>query len=143
MKGWFDAFRNDGGPTLYTYSNRTPVTGDVNTISIILVFSTLLVAFLVIFPGIRKEVGTNWLVVFRVLVAPVISRHVALGGWKNFKLLRLRPLLQYFSSLELIFWKVLETVIATEYFYKNISKSTLSWQKQFDIKRVYLEHWIK
>ena len=57
MKGWFDAFRNDGGPTLYSYSNRTPVTGDVNTISIILVFTTLLVAFLVIFPGIRKEVG--------------------------------------------------------------------------------------
>lgn len=57
MKGWFDAFRNDGGPTLYTYSNRTPVTGDVNTISILLVFSTLLIAFLVIFPGIRKEVS--------------------------------------------------------------------------------------
>lgn len=59
MKGWFDAFRNDGGPTLYTYSNRTPVTGDINMISIVLVFSTLLVAFLVIFPGIRKEVSEN------------------------------------------------------------------------------------
>ncbi|KAK6620539.1 hypothetical protein RUM43_010831 [Polyplax serrata] len=57
MKGWFDAFRNDGGPTLYSYSNRTPVTGDVSIIAIIIVFSTLLAAFLFIFPGIRKEVS--------------------------------------------------------------------------------------
>ncbi|EEB10699.1 conserved hypothetical protein [Pediculus humanus corporis] len=73
MKGWFDAFRNDGGPTLYSYSNRTPVTGDVNTISIILVFTTLLVAFLVIFPGIRKERFTTFLsVILSLYIGTVI-----------------------------------------------------------------------
>lgn len=57
MKGWFDAFRNDGGPTLYSYSNRTPVTGDVNLITIFVIFCTIFAAFLIIFPGIRKEVS--------------------------------------------------------------------------------------
>lgn len=57
MKGWFDAFRNDGAPTLYSYSNRTPVTGDVHLITIFVIFSTILTAFLIIFPGVRKEVS--------------------------------------------------------------------------------------
>jgi dual oxidase maturation factor 1 len=57
MKGWFDAFRNDGGPTLYSYSNRTPVTGDVQTLTLYLIFFTVFLAFLVIFPGVRKEVS--------------------------------------------------------------------------------------
>ncbi|XP_020282244.1 dual oxidase maturation factor 1 [Pseudomyrmex gracilis] len=55
MKGWFDAFRSDGGPTLYSYNNRTPVTGDVPLIIIFVIFGTLFTAFLVIFPGVRKE----------------------------------------------------------------------------------------
>ena len=29
MRGWFDLFRDNGGPTLYAYSNRTSVIGDV------------------------------------------------------------------------------------------------------------------
>lgn len=57
MKGWFDAFRNDGGPTLYNFSNRTAVTGDVTVITLLVIFATLYVAFLIIFPGIRKEVS--------------------------------------------------------------------------------------
>lgn len=56
MKGWFDAFRHDGGPTLYSYNNRTPVTGDVHLITIFVIFCTIYAAFLIIFPGIRKEV---------------------------------------------------------------------------------------
>jgi len=56
MKGWFDAFRTDGGPTLYSYSNRTPVTGDVPTITLYVLFFTLFIAFVIIFPGVRKEV---------------------------------------------------------------------------------------
>lgn len=56
MKGWFDAFRHDGGPTLYDRANRTAVTGDVPTIVICVIFITLYAAFLIIFPGIRKEV---------------------------------------------------------------------------------------
>lgn len=57
MKGWFDAFRIDGGPTLYSYSNRTPVTGDVPLVIVFVIFGTIFTAFLVIFPGIRKEVS--------------------------------------------------------------------------------------
>ena len=57
MKGWFDAFRTDGGPTLYAYSNRTSVTGDVPTITICLVFLTIFFAFILVFPGVRKEVS--------------------------------------------------------------------------------------
>ncbi|XP_050300682.1 dual oxidase maturation factor 2 [Anthonomus grandis grandis] len=60
MKGWFDAFRNDGGPTLYNFSNRTAVTGDVPVITFLVIFATLYVAFLIIFPGIRKERFTTF-----------------------------------------------------------------------------------
>lgn len=63
MKGWFDAFRNDGGPTLYSYSNRTPVTGDVALVIVFVIFGTIFTAFLVIFPGIRKERLTTFLIV--------------------------------------------------------------------------------
>lgn len=58
MKGWFDAFRDDGGPTLYSFSNRTPVTFDVSIVAVSLLFATLYVAFLVIFPGVRKQVSS-------------------------------------------------------------------------------------
>lgn len=56
MRGWFDAFRHDGGPTLYDHANRTAVTGDVPTITLCVVFITLFIAFVIVFPGIRKEV---------------------------------------------------------------------------------------
>ncbi|KZC13318.1 DUOXA-like protein C06E1.3 [Dufourea novaeangliae] len=59
MRGWFDAFRIDGGPTLYSYSNRTPVTGDVPLVIVFVIFGTIFTAFLVIFPGIRKEASRN------------------------------------------------------------------------------------
>ncbi|XP_076348725.1 dual oxidase maturation factor 1-like [Tachypleus tridentatus] len=55
LKGWFDAFRSDGGPTLYNYSNRTPVIEDIQNIVIYVSFSTVFIAFLIVFPGIRKE----------------------------------------------------------------------------------------
>lgn len=57
MRGWFDAFRDDGGPTLYTFPNRTPVTGDVSIVAVSVLFATLYIAFLVIFPGVRKQVS--------------------------------------------------------------------------------------
>ncbi|XP_015595832.1 dual oxidase maturation factor 1 [Cephus cinctus] len=63
MRGWFDAFRNDGGPTLYSYSNRTPVTGDVQLITIFVIFCTIYTAFIIIFPGIRKQKLTTFLTV--------------------------------------------------------------------------------
>ena len=55
-RGWFDLFRDDGGPTLYAYSNRTSVIGDSTSITLYIVFTTLFIAFFVVFPGIRKEV---------------------------------------------------------------------------------------
>jgi len=54
--GWFDAFRDNGGPVLYSSINRTPAVEDVRNILIYITFTTLFVAFLIILPGIRKEV---------------------------------------------------------------------------------------
>lgn len=50
--------RSDGGPVFYGYSNRTPVTGDVQMITTCLVFGTIFTAFLIVFPGVRKQVST-------------------------------------------------------------------------------------
>ncbi|EFX87619.1 hypothetical protein DAPPUDRAFT_42960, partial [Daphnia pulex] len=60
MKGWFDAFRHDGGPTLYDRANRTAVTGDVSTITFCVIAITLFVAFLIVLPGMRKERFTTF-----------------------------------------------------------------------------------
>ncbi|XP_077298544.1 dual oxidase maturation factor 1 mol isoform X2 [Arctopsyche grandis] len=82
MRGWFDAFRSDGGPTLYSFNNRTPVTGDVSIITLYVVFATLYFAFLVIFPGIRKERFTTFsTVTLSLFVGTVIlvARHGS--GW--------------------------------------------------------------
>lgn len=49
-------FSDDGGSILYSYSNRTPVFGDIALIIIFILFGTVFSAFLIIFPGIRKEV---------------------------------------------------------------------------------------
>lgn len=74
MRGWFDAFRSDGGPTLYAYSNRTSVTGDVPTITICLLFLTIFIAFIIIFPGVRREkFSTFCTVTLSMLVGVVIS----------------------------------------------------------------------
>jgi len=43
----------------YGYSNRTPGTGDVQMITTCLVFGTDFTAFLIIFPGVRKEVSNS------------------------------------------------------------------------------------
>ncbi|XP_011494925.1 PREDICTED: dual oxidase maturation factor 1 [Ceratosolen solmsi marchali] len=79
MKGWFDAFRNDGGPTLYSYSNRTSVTGDISLITIFVLFGTVFIAFLLIFPGIRKERLTTFLTVTLVVFVGMTIK-VALRG---------------------------------------------------------------
>lgn len=51
--------RSDGGPVFYGYSNRTPVTGDVQMITTCLVFGTIFTAFLIVFPGVRKQVSVQ------------------------------------------------------------------------------------
>lgn len=60
MKGWFDAFRENGGPTLYAHSNRTAVTADSSTLILYIVFATLFLAFVVIFPGVRRQRFTTF-----------------------------------------------------------------------------------
>jgi len=82
MKGWFDAFRYDGGPTLYTFNNRTSVTGDVTLITFLIIFCTLYVAFLIIFPGIRKERFTTFYsVTLSLFVGATILICLFGSGW--------------------------------------------------------------
>lgn len=59
-RGWFDLFREHGGPTLYPEPNRTAVIADVQALTVYIVFATLLVAFFVVMPGIRKERFTTF-----------------------------------------------------------------------------------
>lgn len=80
MKGWFDAFRDDGGPTLYSFSNRTPVTGDVSIVAVCVLFATLYVAFLVIFPGVRKQKFTTFTTVTLSLFVGLVILVTRLGS---------------------------------------------------------------
>ena len=60
MRGWFDLGRDEGAPAYYAASNRTTADGDYTTITFGIAFLTLLIAFFVIFPGIRKERFTTF-----------------------------------------------------------------------------------
>ncbi|XP_050421196.1 dual oxidase maturation factor 1 isoform X1 [Adelges cooleyi] len=74
--------RSDGGPVFYGYSNRTPVTGDVQMISTCLVFGTIFVAFLIIFPGVRKERFTTFTTVtLSLFVGNVILVSILGSSW--------------------------------------------------------------
>uniref|UniRef100_T1HMM5 Uncharacterized protein n=1 Tax=Rhodnius prolixus TaxID=13249 RepID=T1HMM5_RHOPR len=53
--GWWNGDEDSSGPPLYNVPNRTAVTGDVPCIAACLAFITLYIAFLIIFPGVRKE----------------------------------------------------------------------------------------
>ncbi|XP_029834115.1 dual oxidase maturation factor 2 isoform X3 [Ixodes scapularis] len=82
LKGWFDAFRTEGGPTLYAASNRTAVTEDIRNIIIYVSFSTLFLAFLIVFPGIRKErLSTFISVTISLLVGAVILISIYGSDW--------------------------------------------------------------
>ena len=81
-RGWFDLFRDDGGPTLYAYSNRTSVIGDSTSITLYIVFATLFIAFFVVFPGIRKEVILSHQPTFKffdisILLCLLFTKHIA------------------------------------------------------------------
>lgn len=80
MKGWFDAFRDDGAPTLYSFSNRTPVTGDVSIVAVSVLFGTLYLAFLVIFPGVRKQKFTTFITVTLSLFVGLVIMIARLGS---------------------------------------------------------------
>lgn len=80
--GWFDAFRENGGPTLYTSDNRTSVSADRAEVLVYLAFVTLLAAFLAIVPGIRKERATTVVcVVFSLFVGAAILIGVHGSRW--------------------------------------------------------------
>lgn len=82
LKGWFDAFRTEGGPTLYAYANRTAVTEDLRNILIYVCFSTLFIAFVIVFPGIRKErLSTFVSVTISLLVGAVILICIYGSDW--------------------------------------------------------------
>lgn len=74
--GWFDAFRENGGPTLYADDNRSSVWADPSEVFVYLAFSTLLVAFLLVVPGIRKEGCTT---VFCVSTSLLVGATILLG----------------------------------------------------------------
>ena len=56
MRGWFDAFRTGGGPTLYD-SERTAATHDNILLGLYATFAAVFLAFLVIIPGFRSNVS--------------------------------------------------------------------------------------
>lgn len=56
MRGWFDAFREAGGPTLYA-SQRIAATHDNILLALYATFAALFLAFLIIIPGIRRNVS--------------------------------------------------------------------------------------
>ncbi|KRZ34973.1 hypothetical protein T4B_10300 [Trichinella pseudospiralis] len=49
IQGWFNAFRDNGGPTFYG-DHRTSVLIDFTTAKIAVVFSIFFITFLIIFP---------------------------------------------------------------------------------------------
>ena len=56
----YDAFRENGGPTLYD-SNKTPVTVDVLEIGLIFAIAILTFSFIIILPGFKgKAVSANF-----------------------------------------------------------------------------------
>ncbi|XP_075744039.1 dual oxidase maturation factor 2 isoform X3 [Rhipicephalus microplus] len=82
LKGWFDAFRTEGGPTLYAYANRTAVTEDIRNILIYVCFSTLFIAFIIVFPGIRKEKFSTFVsVTISLLVGAVVLTCIYGSDW--------------------------------------------------------------
>jgi len=75
-------FRDNGGPTLYPESNRTSVIADVQALTVYIVFATLLVAFFVVMPGIRKERFTTFTsVVLSLFVGGTTLVGICGCGW--------------------------------------------------------------
>lgn len=80
MKEWYDAFRVNDGPTLYSHPNRTPVTGDVPIVAVCVLFATFFIAFLVIFPGVRKQRFTTFTTVTLSLFVGLVIMVTRLGS---------------------------------------------------------------
>lgn len=95
--GYLDTFKEDG-PILFDGINRTSAVEDVRNILIYISFTTFFVAFLIIFPGIRKEVSSSLFFFLTCIPLSFIcarlsqwnysfmhSRDIVRKGWKKKK----------------------------------------------------------
>ncbi|XP_038209847.1 dual oxidase maturation factor 1 isoform X1 [Zerene cesonia] len=124
MKGWFDAFREEGGPTLYAYHNRTAVAADVPALALILAAITLYLAFLAIFPGIRKErFSTFTIVTLSLFVGTVILVCKHGSSWHVAGARIARAAYRAFSPERLDCWLAIHVGLG----HVNVTLTALSW----------------
>ncbi|XP_030030651.1 dual oxidase maturation factor 1 [Manduca sexta] len=124
MKGWFDAFREEGGPTLYAYHNRTAVAADVPALALLLAALTLYLAFLAIFPGIRKErFSTFTVVTLSLFVGTVILVCKHGSSWHVAGARVARAAYRAFSAERLDCWLAVHVGLG----HVNVTLTALSW----------------
>ncbi|KAL0838783.1 hypothetical protein ABMA28_016830 [Loxostege sticticalis] len=124
MKGWFDAFREEGGPTLYAYHNRTAVAADVPALALLLAALTLYIAFLAIFPGIRKErFSTFTIVTLSLFVGTVILVCEHGSSWHVAGARVARAAYRAFSPERLDCWLAVHVGLG----HVNVTLTALSW----------------
>ncbi|XP_053610055.1 dual oxidase maturation factor 1 isoform X1 [Plodia interpunctella] len=124
MKGWFDAFREEGGPTLYAYHNRTAVAADVPALALVVAALTLYLAFLAIFPGIRKErFSTFTIVTLSLFVGTVILVCKHGSSWHVSGARVARASYRAFSTERLDCWLSVHVGLG----HVNVTLNALSW----------------
>ncbi|XP_075977833.1 dual oxidase maturation factor 1 mol isoform X2 [Anticarsia gemmatalis] len=124
MKGWFDAFREEGGPTLYAYHNRTAVAADVPALALLIAALTLYVAFLAVFPGIRKErFSTFTIVTLSLFVGTVILVCKHGSSWHVAGARVARAAYRAFSAERLDCWLAVHVGLG----HVNVTLTALSW----------------
>ncbi|XP_032517617.2 dual oxidase maturation factor 2 [Danaus plexippus] len=124
MKGWFDGFREEGGPTLYAYHNRTAVAADVPAVALLVAALTLYLAFLTIFPGIRKErFSTFTIVTLSLFVGTVILVCKHGSSWHVAGARVARAAYRAFSAERLDCWLAVHVGLG----HVNVTLNALSW----------------
>ncbi|KAG7308596.1 hypothetical protein JYU34_005815 [Plutella xylostella] len=124
MKGWFDAFREEGGPTLYAYHNRTAVAADVPALALVLAALTIYLAFLAIFPGIRKErFSTFTIVTLSLFVGTVILVCKHGSSWHVAGARVSRAAYRAYSAERLDCWLAVHVGLG----HVNVTLTALSW----------------
>ncbi|XP_014367213.1 dual oxidase maturation factor 2 isoform X1 [Papilio machaon] len=132
MKGWFDAFREEGGPTLYAYHNRTAVAADVPALALLIAALTLYLAFLAVFPGIRKEsrrggwqsrFSTFTIVTLSLFVGTVILVCKHGSSWHVAGTRVARAAYRAFSAERLDCWLAIHVGLG----HVNVTLNALSW----------------
>ncbi|VVC91214.1 dual oxidase maturation factor 2 [Leptidea sinapis] len=124
MKGWFDAFREEGGPTLYAYHNRTAVAADLPALALVVAALTIYLAFLAVFPGVRKErFSTFTIVSLSLFVGTVIlvSKHGS--SWHVAGTRIARAAYKAFSAERLDCWLAIHVGLG----HVNVTLTALSW----------------